>query len=139
MADINHEIKIQTSLEKAFKALSNLNDLKKWHTAHIEEKGRGEREFNFMATGKPAFLWKMIRIEPNHQVTWECLEGPGDSVGTQAIYKLSKKDDQILVELSHTSWPDQEGNFRKCNTLWGILLHHLKKYLETGKTDPAIS
>lgn len=139
MADINHEIKIQASPEKIFKAISNLSDLKAWHTAHIDGKSELNGVLSFNGTGKPKFLWKLIQIEPNKKVTWECVEGPGDSVGTKAIYTLSKEGDgRTLVLLSHTSWPGQEGNFRKCNTLWGILLHHLKNYVETGKADPAI-
>lgn len=139
MADINHEIKIQAPPEKTFKAISTLNDLKAWHTAHIAGKSELNGILSFSGTGKPNFLWKIIKLEPNKIVTWECIEGPGDSVGTKATYTLSKtEDDRTLVELSHTSWPDQQGNFRKCNTLWGILLHHLKNYVETGKSDPAI-
>jgi uncharacterized protein YndB with AHSA1/START domain len=139
MAEINHEIKIHAPLKKTFKALCDFNELKCWHTAHIEEKTNGDRVLIFKGTGRPTFLWKIVESEPNKTVSWECLEGPGDSAGTKAIYKLSETDDtRTLVELSHTAWPDQEGNFRKCNTLWGILMHHLKNYLETGKTDPAI-
>lgn len=139
MANINHEIKIKASPEKIFAAINNVNDLKAWHTADTEGKSGLNDVLKFNGTGKPTFLWKIIQLEPGKKVTWECVEGPGDSVGTQAIYTLSKtQDDRTLVELSHTSWPDQQGNFRKCNTLWGILLHHLKNYVETGKADPAI-
>lgn len=139
MADINHEIKIQASPEKIFHALSNLNDLRAWHTAHIEGQPVLNSVLSFKAAEKPIFLWKLIQIEPNKKIAWECVEGPGDSAGTKAIYTISKADDnRTLVELSHTSWPNQQGNFRKCNTLWGILLHHLKNYVETGKANPAI-
>jgi len=139
MADINHEIKIQAPLEKTFKALSNLDDLKSWHTAHIEGIPAINETLTFKGSGKPTFLWKIVQVEPNKKVIWECLEGPGDSPGTKAIYTLSKVNDHsTLVELAHTSWPDQQGNFRKCNTLWGILMHHFKNYVETGKANPAI-
>lgn len=139
MADIDHEIKIQASLEQTFKALSNLNALKAWHTAHIEQKTSSENVLSFQGTEKPTFLWKIIQLEPNKKVIWECLQGPGDAAHTKVIYTLSKApDNRTVVELSHISWPNQKGNFRKCNTLWGILLHHLKTYLETNKANPAI-
>lgn len=135
MTTIDHEIKIEASPEAVEKALSNLNDLKAWHTARIEGKPGGV--LSFEGTDKPVFEWK---ISVDHRsITWECMEGPGDSIGSKAIYSLSETDDgKTLVELQHTSWPDQEGNYRKCNTLWGILLHHLKTYVETGKRAPAI-
>lgn len=137
MTNIDHEIKIEASPEKVSQALLNLNELKAWHTARIEGRPGGVLSFN--GTDKPAFLWKIIENEPHKLITWECMDGPGDSIGTKAIYSLSKTGDgRTLVELQHTSWPDQEGNFRKCNTLWGVLLHHLKTYVETGKQVPAI-
>lgn len=139
MADINHEIKIQSSPEKTFKALSTLSGLKSWHTAHIDGKFELNAVLEFNGTGKPVFLWKIIQLEPNKIVALECIKGPGDSVGTQAIYKVSQTTDhRTLVELTHNSWPDQEGNYRKCNTLWGILLHNLKNYVENGKAEPVI-
>lgn len=139
MANINHEIKIQASPEKTFKALSTLSDLKAWHTSHIEGKAELNDVLNFHGIDRPAFSWKVTQFEPNKLVVWECIEGPGNSVGTKASYAVSKtEDNRTLVELSHTAWPDQQGNFRKCNTLWGVLLHHLKNYVETGKIDPAI-
>jgi uncharacterized protein YndB with AHSA1/START domain len=139
MTNINHEIKIQASPEKTFKAISNLNELMAWHTAHIEGKPELNGILTFNGNGKPAFQWKVIELVPNKVVAWECIQGPGDSVGTKAIYKISPVDNgRTLVEFSHTSWPGQEGNFRKCNTLWGVLLHHLKNYVETGKKEPAI-
>lgn len=139
MSDINHEIKIKASPEKAFQALSTLNELKCWHTAHIENAPNNPEVLSFKASEKPEFLWKIIPFESAKTVTWECVQGPGDSRGTQVIYTISQiKDNDTLVELKHASWPDQTGNFRKCNTLWGVLLHHLKTYLETGKSAPAI-
>lgn len=139
MAAINHEIKIQASLEKTYKALSNLNDLMAWHTAQIEGRSDLNEVLSFKAPGKPTFVWRIVQLEPNKRVGLNCIEGPGDSIGTKVIYMLSQtEDNRTLVELTHTSWPDHQGNFRKCNTLWGILLHHLKNYLETDKASPAI-
>lgn len=139
MVDIDHEIKIQASPEKVFKALSDVQDLKAWHTAHIQPKAGMDHVLVFNAAEKPEFLWKVMEIEPDKEITWKCIEGPGNSSGTEVIYKISKTNDhRTLVEMKHAHWPHQEGNFRKCNTLWGILLHHLKTYLETGKPDPAI-
>lgn len=139
MAEINHEIKIQGSLEKTFKALTEVSGLKSWHTASIDGKSGIDQVLSFHGKNTPAFVWKVIELEPNKKLIWECVKGPGNSAGTKAFYALSKtNDDRTLVEFSHTSWLDEKDNFRKCNTLWGILLHHLKNYVETGKTDPAI-
>ncbi len=44
---------------------------------------------------------------------------------------------RTLVEHVHAGWPGTHGNFRKCNTTWGVLLHHLRDYVETGNAAPA--
>jgi hypothetical protein len=59
-------------------------------------------------------------------------------VGTIARFQISPlSDGRTLVEFSHSGWPDTKGNFRKCNTLWAVLLFHLKKYLSTKQAEPA--
>lgn len=137
MAQINHEIKINAPIEKVHQAITSLQDLRSWHTSSMEGDSKPNGVLISKAKDKPTFHWKIKSAKP---VIWECTEGPGDSVGTQVIFNLSETDDGgILVELSHTEWPNQHGNFRKCNTLWGILLHHLKKYVESGIVNPAFN
>lgn len=138
MAQIDHEIKIDAPIETVKQALTTISGLRSWHTSAMD----GDIKLNGIliskAKDKPAFHWKIMSLEPT--VIWECIEGPGDSVGTQAIFNFSEtKDGRVLVELSHTEWPHQHGNYRKCNTLWAILLHHLKNYAETGVVEPAFN
>jgi uncharacterized protein YndB with AHSA1/START domain len=140
MAEIVHEIKIAAPASKIFTALTTQDGLEAWHTARIEGTPQLNAIITFEATDKPLFRWKIVKWDPDKKLVWECVEGPGDSVGTQAIYTLAPTEDsgRTVVGLSHTSWPHEQGNFHKCNTLWGVLLHHLKKYAETGKAEPAI-
>jgi uncharacterized protein YndB with AHSA1/START domain len=138
MAEINHEIKIDAPVDKVYTALSTLEGLRSWHTANIAGKMELNDVIAIQAADKPLFEWKIIEAIPSSKVTWECLAGPGDSKGTKVFYKLSKTDDnRTLLELSHTEWPHQAVNYRKCNTLWGVLLHHLKQYVETDKPQSA--
>lgn len=138
MAEIKHEIEILAPIHKCFIALTTVSGLKSWHTAHIDGDANLGGGLTFKATEKPAFVWKVVEYREDESITWECLEGPGNAKGTKAIYTLIKIDDNnTLVQFAHTKWPHEEGHFRKCNTLWGILLHHLKGYLETGLSDPA--
>lgn len=139
MAAINHETKIKASPSKVFEALSTLKGLRAWHSTEVEGDSHLNGIITFSANGKPTFQWKVIEMVPNKKVIWECLAGPGDSVGTQTIYALSETEDQrTLIDFSHTTWPNEQGNFRKCNTLWGVLLYHLKNYVEKNEVDPAI-
>ncbi|MDE1175927.1 MAG: SRPBCC domain-containing protein [Edaphobacter sp.] len=136
MADIDHEIKINAAPEAIYQALTNASELAKWHTASTNGKGE---TFTTHPNDGPSFEWKVL--EPDRQsIEWQCIGGPGHSVGTIARFKLSPGDGgRTLVELSHSGWHDTTENFRKCNTLWAILLFHLKKYLEAGEAGPAFS
>ena len=134
MAEINHEIKIHASLPAIYHALTNPSELAKWHTA----SATGDNEsFTTRPQDGPLFAWKISRAG-DHIVQWECVEGPGDSPGTTAQFKLSPLGvGRSLVEFSHSGWPDANGSFRKCNTLWAILLFHLQQYLHSGESEPA--
>ena len=136
MADINHEIKINATPQTIYQALTNTSELAKWHTADVDGKGG---TFTTHPSHGPNFEWRVLKPD-SQTVEWQCIAGPGHSVGTVAQFKLSPSEGgRTLVELSHTGWPDTSGNFRKCNTLWGILLFHLKQYLDAGRATPAFN
>ena len=138
MAEIHHELKIQAAPERVFEALTTAQGLRGWHSAEVEGDGAPGHTWRFVHTGRPTFRWQVTACSAPTQVAWRCEEGPGDSVGTSVSFRLSKADDaRTLVELVHTGWPGTHGNFRKCNTYWGVLLHHLRQYVETGTPRPA--
>jgi uncharacterized protein YndB with AHSA1/START domain len=138
MAEINHEIKIKASPERIFEALTTAGGLKSWQSAHVEGDGAPGHAWRFEFTGRPTFQWEVTESAAPTRVAWRCVEGPGDSVGTSVTFHLSgASDDRTLVELAHKGWPGTHGNYRKCNTYWGVLLHHLRQYVETGIPRPA--
>jgi uncharacterized protein YndB with AHSA1/START domain len=136
MADINHEIKINAAPQAVYQALTSASELAKWHTAGTNGK---DDTFTTHPADGPSFEWKIIKPDA-HTIEWQCIAGPGHSVGTIAHFKLSPGDGgQTFVEFSHTGWPDAGGNFRKCNTLWPILLFHLQQYLATKQANPTFN
>jgi hypothetical protein len=58
-------------------------------------------------------------------------------VGTTATFLITPHGDRTFLELKHSGWPGTHGNFRKCNTIWGVLLHHIQQYVQTGTPAPA--
>ena len=137
MADIHHEIKINAAPQAVYQALTNAPELTKWHTSRTEKTNGEEETFTTHPKDGPAFEWKVLKPDSG-TVEWRCVAGPGHSVGTIARFQLSPlSDGRTLVEFSHSGWPDTHGNFRKCNTLWAVLLFHLQKYLSTKQAGPA--
>lgn len=59
-----------------------------------------------------------------------------NAVGTEWVFpyadhpefawEIVGSDPQLII------WRCTYGNFRKCNTTWAVLLHHLRDYVETG-------
>ena len=138
MAEINHEIKIKASRERVFEALTTAGGLRSWVTARVEGDGGSGHAWRFEFSERPTFGWEVTESTSPARVAWRCVEGPGDSVGTRVTFDLSAADkDRTLVEIAHEGWPGTHGNFRKCNTYWGVLLHHLRQYVETGIPRPA--
>ena len=138
MADIAHEVKIKAAKDRVFAALATLDGLKSWHTARTEGSAGVGGILQFESAGNPKFRWEISRADAPSHLEWRCVEGPGDSVGTLVRFDLSDTTDgRTLVELAHSGWPGTHGNYRKCNTLWGVLLGHLRMYVETGRRQPA--
>jgi uncharacterized protein YndB with AHSA1/START domain len=137
MADIHHEIKVRAAPERIREALSTAAGLESWHGGRVVSADGGWR-FEF-ADGGPTFRWAVRPAASADEIVWRCVQGPGDSVGTEASFKISGADEgRTLVEFAHRGWPHTGGNFRKCNTQWAILLHCLREFAETGKAAPAL-
>jgi hypothetical protein len=90
MVDIHHEIKVHASLERIRDALSTVKGLESWHGGRIVSAA-GAWRFEF-ADGAPTFRWAVERTGSPDEFLWRCIEGPGDSVGTEASFKFSAAD-----------------------------------------------
>jgi uncharacterized protein YndB with AHSA1/START domain len=134
--EIDHEIRIAATQEKIYAALTTLDGVTGWHTPTATGTGEVGSEWVFSFADHPEFGWEVLESSPN-RVVWRCTRGPGDSVGTTATFTLSPLGERTLVELQHAGWPGTHGNFRKCNTTWGVLLHHLRDYVETDTAATA--
>lgn len=138
MATISHEIKINASRSTVFNALNTREGMQGWHTADVQGDGSVGSVWQLGFSGQLTFEWEVIAAELDERVEWRCVSGPGDSPGTTVQYILSDAPNgQTLVVQEHSGWASEEDNFRKCNTLWGVLLHHLQQYAESNQARPA--
>lgn len=140
MPEIHHQINIAAAPETVFAALTTLDGVRGWHTPHAEGTGAVGSEWVFGFEDHPEFGWEVVTSDRSGVVVWRCTRGPGDSVGTTTTFTLTGADDgRTLVEHVHAGWPGTHGNFRKCNTTWAVLLHHLRDYVESGSAAPAFT
>jgi hypothetical protein len=113
--------------------------LQGWNTPLVKGTGELGTEWILRYTGQPEFHWRIDSNDPR-DIVWTCTQGPGNAIGTSAHFTLLPADNgRATVLLAHEGWPHDGGNFNKCNSIWGALMHHLRKYAESGVANPAFS
>jgi uncharacterized protein YndB with AHSA1/START domain len=136
---LRHAVSIKADTTKVRDALTTLHGLKAWTMAEVSGGGTVGAKWSLKYANGPKFVWEIIAHDAD-KISWKCVEGPGDSVGTRVTYGFSKTPDgRVHLSLAHEGWPHQEGNFTKCNALWGMMLHQLRTFAEHGRVAPAYS
>ena len=140
MTSTSHKITIIAPRDRVFQALTHAEEIRQWFTPHVEGSYSPEREMVFRFSNEEPFHWKQVEVSPGAVLRCECTRGPGNAVGTSLTYRLTNKGDgQTAVECDHEGFEETDGALKSCNTRWGILMGHLKQYVETGRPAPAFA
>jgi uncharacterized protein YndB with AHSA1/START domain len=139
MVTHSHRILINAPKREVFNAITTEEGLRGWYTPTTQGgAGHGEQIKLHFKTKEGPLHWKIEVTEPGTTVRWECLEGPGSAAGTKAIFHLVEKGEgSTSVDLDHEGKDESDDKLRVCNTMWGVLMSHLKKYAETKNPEPA--
>ena len=130
-----HAVKITGDHGTIRTALTTQEGLQGWTTADVSAVAKGKNQWSLKYKNGPTFVWE-ITEQAGDSVVWKCVEGPGDSVGTVADFRLVQEaDGRVRLNFEHAGWPHQKGNFDKCNSLWGMMLHRLRAHVE-GQVPP---
>jgi uncharacterized protein YndB with AHSA1/START domain len=134
-----HRITVNAPQADVFRAITTQAGLKGWYTPTPEgEPVHGRKLKLHFKTKEGPFEWKVTERNPGSTLQWECIDGPGSAIGSTATFNLMAKDDnKTVVDLDYQGLELKNDKGRVCNTMWGALMHHLKKYVETKKADPA--
>ncbi len=133
---IDHEVAVRAVASTVRDAVATRDGLRGWNTSQVSGDGKVGSEWTLSYEGAPDFSWRVDRSDASG-VLWTCTQGPGDSVGTRVEYILEDMPGgRTRISLKHGGWPHREGNFQKCNTLWGAMLFQLKRFVESGKSAP---
>ena len=158
MPDIRHEILIGASAEVVYGAITRKEGLSAWWTPDTEAMpvlnsvarfGFGSNYFKQM---------KIVELQPNKLVRWDCISGAEEWIGTRISFILQPGDKEWLSkvhpELSdqinqskksgsgtvlifhHDNWRGQTSMFAECNYTWGQFLKSIKLLCETGNGRP---
>jgi uncharacterized protein YndB with AHSA1/START domain len=139
MTTLFHKVAVHAQQTAVFDALTTSAGLKAWYAADIQGNlGKGG-EFTVSSSEHESFTWKVVELISDTSIQWRCLLGPKEAIGTVVTFKLSETGEgKTSVECEHSGHPISGKALESCNTFWGILLGHLKSYVETSNAVPAL-
>jgi uncharacterized protein YndB with AHSA1/START domain len=157
LPSIQHELLIGAPAATVFNAITQAGGLSAWWTdARATPEAGTVSRFTF---GPDYFKETRIdRLEAPSEVSWTCIAGDDERVGTTISFRLEQGDagtllkshpemaDQLEQEgsfdiatvllMQHDGWRDQTPMFAECNYTWGRFLRSLKLLCETGAGCP---
>ena len=136
MEKIQHLFHIDASTAKVFEAISTVKGLQCWWTHQTEGDAQpgGVLIFRFGEYGGMDF--QVESVEPDQKLSWVCVDGPTDWIGTRVDFYLDTNENKTRVKFSHSLWREQNDFMAQCNFSWGRYLSSLRDYCETGTGKP---
>src|SRR4051794_9568392 len=102
MEKIYHHFVIKAPVAKVFGSITTVEGLRNWWTTDTtgSPDKNGELRFGF---GADTFnKMKVMGMEKNKSLQWECIEGPDDWIGADLSFRLSEdKDGNTVVRFTH--------------------------------------
>jgi uncharacterized protein YndB with AHSA1/START domain len=139
MPDIRHRVVMSAPLDRVYSAIATKEGLSDWWT---RDGVRGQAsegstiEFYF-GQPDPAAVMEVTRLDPDGQVSWSCVGGADEWVGTKLSFVLTPKDDETVLLFSHADWKEPSDFMAHCSARWAYFLLSLKSLVETGKGTPS--
>ncbi len=142
MTDIIHRIGIRSTTDTVYQALSTIKGLANWWTNEVkgEEHVGGKITFTFRTTTgdiKGEMVMEVQQLQPGKHVSWQCIEGPDEWIGTIISFDMEQQDDQVIIIFGHRNWKEAVDFTAHCSMKWAVFLLSLREYIETGTGKPS--
>ena len=138
---IRHTVDIDMPVDRVFRALTEEEGLRGWWTrramavaevGHVNEFPFASGDFNAM---------RVVAMEVDRLVEWECVEGSPEWVGTRVVFEMegtgAGTGEGTHLVFTHADWRKDTPFFRMCRKAWEWYLSSLKQYCETGTGTPS--
>jgi len=139
MVNIQHNFKVKAPVSKVYEAITQIDGLRNWWTTDVtgSPANNGELRFGF---GEGMFnKMKVTLTELNKLVTWTCVDGPFEWIGTNLSFTLSEDNDKNTnVKFEQKNWKEATDFYGSCNFNWGLFMKSLKTLCETGTGMPHV-
>ncbi len=135
MPDILHRVGIGSTADKVFAALSTLDGLSHWWITGTTGEPKVGGTIHFRPDGG-GFDMKVLESKPNERVTWKCVGGPPEWIGTEIDFRLQPRDGQTFVLFAHRGWKEPVEFMHHCSTKWATFLMSLRNWVERAEGRP---
>ena len=131
---IKHLFHINSPKEKVYEAITSLKGLSNWWTTNVTggtDPGQ-ILQFRFGEFGNDL---KVTSLMPNESVTWECVAGAPDWIGTKITFNLDTNDGKTRVRFEHSGWKETGDFYAAVCFSWARYLESLRQFCQTGKGE----
>ncbi len=139
MPDIRHRVVMSAPLDQVYSAIATKEGLSDWWTRDgvRGQSAEGSTIEFYFGQPEPAAVMEVTRLDTDGQVSWSCVGGADEWIGTRLSFALTPKDDETVVLFTHADWRDPSDFMAHCSARWAYFLLSLKSLVETGKGTPS--
>ena len=138
MPDIRHRVVIAAPLTSVYQEVSTTKGISEWWTrdgVRGESSVGSKLEFYF-GQPEPAAVMEVTELDPDGHVSWSCVGGAAEWVGTRVTFDLTSHNDETVVMFAHAGWREPGEFMAHCSARWAYFLISLKLLVETGTGTP---
>ena len=136
MAEIRHYLIIDASPGKVYEAVTTRAGLAAWWTEQTVAEPAVDAIIEFRFGEQYHNKMRVMELQENRRVEWECLEGDAQWVGTTFAFELEEREGKMVLRFLHGNWRETTDFYASCNYHWGYYLRSLKLFCETGAGHP---
>lgn len=121
-----------------YEALTTAEGIQGWWSNHSEgPDGVGSTLKVLFPEAPTSFDFEVIEEIPGERVSWRCLAGPPEWIGTELSFDVqSEAEGGASILFSHDGWRTTQQSFPFIAYSWAQILPRLKALAETGRRDP---
>jgi uncharacterized protein YndB with AHSA1/START domain len=139
MVDIATQIETSADATAAYRALTTTDGIAGWWTTRNTTTGQVGAVNEYRFPGVPmAYEMRVDEAVAGKRVSWHCLAGPPQWVGTDVRFTLEAAPDGsgTRIVFDHTGFPAVDEMFRIVTLGWAQMLLRLKEHLDNGTAVP---
>ena len=138
MASILLRVPIEATPTAVFNTVATSEGVNGWWSNHTRGPSGPNSTMEVTFPDAPmAFQFEVTEQSPGDRVTWHCLAGPPEWIGTDVSFEVQGGDNGgSSLLFTHSGWATTEESFPFIAYSWAQILPRLKKLAESGQVQP---